>query len=106
MNIGLATIKAVKEHFNLTDLDYIEKELLNNVRYPQEVQPKEITVAPEPEKMQKFTPKVKTSIVARPIFKSNYERYEWHMQNGCIGQDDRKWLADYIKSDEYKNIYT
>mgnify|MGYP003292706557 CR=1 FL=1 len=99
------TIKAVKEHFNLEDMDYIEKELLNNVRYPQEEQTKEITVQPEPEKKQKFTPKVKTSIVARPIFTSAYERYEWHMQNGCICQDDRAWLANYIKSDEYKEIY-
>ena len=93
------------EHFNLEDMDYIEKELLNNVRYPQEEQTKEITVQPEPEKKQKFTPKVKTSIVARPIFTSAYERYEWHMQNGCICQDDRAWLANYIKSDEYKEIY-
>ena len=52
-----------------------------------------------------FEPKVKTSIVARPIFKSAYERYEWHMQNGCICQEDRTWLTNYIKSDEYKEIY-
>ena len=44
--------------------------------------------------------------LARPIFKSAYERYEWHMQNGCICQEDRTWLANYIKSDEYKEIYS
>lgn len=60
------TIKAVKEHFNIDDIDLIEKELLE------------------------IEPKIKTSIVARPIFKNNYERYEWHMQNGCICQEDRK----------------
>ena len=27
------------------------------------------------------------------------------MQNGCICQEDRTWLANYIKSDEYKEIY-
>ena len=41
----------------------------------------------------------------RPIFKENYERYEWHMQNGCVGTEDRLWLSEYIKSEEYKNIY-
>ena len=55
--------------------------------------------------LEKFEPKVKTSIVARPIFIDDYERYEWHMQNGCICPEDRTWLANYIKSDEYKEIY-
>ena len=68
----------------------------------QTVQPEPKT---EPKAKQDFEPKVKTSIVARPIFKSSYERYEWHMQNGCICQEDRTWLTNYIKSDEYKEIY-
>lgn len=40
-----------------------------------------------------------------PIFLSNYEKYEWLMQHGCTNQVQRKWLADYIKSDEYINLY-
>ena len=99
------TIKAVKEHFNLEDMDYLEKELMHNIRTPEPEPLKEITIIPEPKREQKFEPKVKTSIVARPIFKNAYERYEWHMQNGCICQEDRTWLANYIKSDEYKEIY-
>lgn len=99
------TIKAVKEHFNLEDMDYLEKELMHNIRTPEPEPLKEITIISEPKREQKFEPKVKTSIVARPIFKSAYERYEWHMQNGCICQEDRTWLANYIKSDEYKEIY-
>ena len=99
------TIKAVREHFNLEDMDYLEKELMQKIRLPQPEPIKEITVQPEPKPKQNFEPKVKTSIVARPIFKSAYERYEWHMQNGCICPEDRTWLANYIKSDEYKEIY-
>lgn len=99
------TIKAVREHFNLKDIDFIEKELMDNIKIPQYQEIKEVTVKPEPEKVQEFKPKIKTSIVARPIFKNNYERYEWHMQNGCICQEDRKWLTDYIQSDEFKEIY-
>lgn len=40
-----------------------------------------------------------------PIFLSNYEKYEWLMQHGCTNQVQRKWLADYIKRDEYINLY-
>ena len=72
----------------------------------QEPQYKEVIITQEKEEpKQKFTPKIQTSVVARPIFKNNYERYEWHMQNGCISKEDRDWLTNYIKSDEYKTIY-
>ncbi len=40
-----------------------------------------------------------------PMFNSNYEKYEWLMENGCTNPEQRKWLADYIRSDEYINIY-
>ena len=28
------------------------------------------------------------------------------MQNGCVTPEDRQWLTDYIKSDEYQEIYS
>ena len=40
-----------------------------------------------------------------PIFSSNYEKYEWLMQHGCTYPEQRQWLADYIRSDEYINLY-
>ena len=105
------TIKAVKEHFNINDIDLIEKELLElgeikEVPIQKNKKAEEVIITPETKKEQKFLPKIKTNITARPIFKNNYERYEWHMQNGCISTEDRKWLADYIKSDEFKDIYS
>jgi putative transposase len=94
------TIKAVKEHFKLDDIELIEKELVNKMLVKDNLnQPQEVA------KETKFIPKVKTSIVARPIFKSNFERYDWHMKYGCISHEDRSWLANYIKSEEYKEIY-
>ncbi|MDD3592992.1 MAG: transposase family protein [Candidatus Gastranaerophilales bacterium] len=94
------TIKAVKEHFKLDDLELIEKELVNKMLIKDNLNlPKKVATE------TKLIPKVKTSIVARPIFKSNFERYDWHMKYGCISQDDRTWLASYIKSEEYKEIY-
>src|SRR5574344_1224389 len=94
------TIKAVKEHFNLDEIDIFEKELVNKLLVKDKPSlPKHLPTE------TKLIPKVKTSIVARPIFKSNFERYDWHMKHGCISQDDRTWLANYIKSEEYKEIY-
>ena len=94
------TIKAIKEHFSLDDIPLIESKMVNAIKIPDEpvkhVVPKE----------QKIIPKIKTSIVARPIFTTSYERYEWHMQNGCITNDDRTWLTNYIQSSEFKEIYS
>jgi len=77
-----------------------------NIRLSEPEPIKKITIQFDPRPKQDFEPKVETSIVARPIFKSACERYKWHMQNGCIYPEDRTWLANYIKSDEYKEIYS
>ena len=60
----------------------------------------------EPEKMlreHKLTPREKQ--MNKPMFNSDYEKYEWLMNNGCTNPEDRKWLTDYIRSDEYYNLY-
>ena len=41
----------------------------------------------------------------KPLFVDNYQKYEWLMALGCTNADDRKWLADFIRSDEYINLY-
>lgn len=28
----------------------------------------------------------------RPLFNTNYEKYEWLMKNGCTNAEDRTWL--------------
>ena len=95
------TIKAIKEHFRLEDVPLIETNLKDKTEVIEEV-----VVQNYEQKEQKILPKIKTSINARPIFTSNFERYEWHQQNGCIGNEDRIWLENYLKSDEYKEIYS
>ena len=55
----------------------------------------------EPEKTvreHKLTPREKQ--MNKPMFDSDFEKYEWLMNNGCTNPEDRKWLADYIRSDE------
>ncbi len=41
----------------------------------------------------------------RPFFNSDYEKFEWLMSNGTTNQEDRKWLVNYMRSDEYINLY-
>lgn len=60
----------------------------------------------EPEKTVRERKKTPREIqMNKPIFNSDYEKYEWLMNNGCTNPEDRKWLADYFRSDEYYNLY-
>ena len=34
-----------------------------------------------------------------------YEKYEWLMANGTTNSEDRKWLEEYLNSNEYTNLY-
>ena len=63
----------------------------------------EIEEQPKTKRERKQTPRERQMNV--PMFNSNYEKYEWLMENGCTNPEQRKWLADYIRSDEYINIY-
>ena len=102
----LNTIKAVKEHFSLEDIDLIKSKLIDA-----EISKEELIIeqpAIEKQEVKKEKTKQPENYVQnrkRPIFKDNYERYEWHMKNGCIGNEDRQWLSEYIRSEEFKIIY-
>ena len=58
----------------------------------------------KPKKEKKKTPREQQ--MNKPIFSSNYEKYEWLMQNGCTNSEDRNCLTKYIRSDEYQNLYS
>ena len=87
-------IKQIKKTFTKDELQVLEIE-------PEPVL--EIKEQPKPKREHKQTPRERQMNV--PMFNSNYEKYEWLMTNGTTNPQDRKWLADYIKSDEYINIY-
>lgn len=38
----------------------------------------------------------------RTLFKTNFERYEYLMKNGCTCNADRKWLSEYKNTEECK----
>ena len=57
----------------------------------------------KPKRKRKLSPRELQ--MYRPIFNTDYEKYEWLMTNGCTNPEDRKWLTNYIRSDEYYNLY-
>lgn len=57
----------------------------------------------KPKRERKLTPREQQ--MDKPIFNSNYEKYEWLMTHGTTNPEDRKWLAEYMRSDEYYNLY-
>ena len=87
-------VKQIKKTFTKDELQVLEIE-------PEPVL--EIEEQPKPKRERKLTPRERQMNV--PMFNSNYEKYEWLMENGCTNPEQRKWLADYIRSDEYINIY-
>ncbi len=97
------TIKAIKEHFSVEDINLIKDKLLEA-----EVETSEPPVTEKITTKEDITTQEPENYVQnrkRPLFKENYERYEWHMQNGCLCNEDRVWLSNYIRSEEYKTIY-
>ncbi len=41
----------------------------------------------------------------RPFFNSDYEKYEWLLKNGCTNNEDRTWILNYKRTEEYLNLY-
>ena len=40
-----------------------------------------------------------------PFFREMYERYDYLMQTGINSEEDRRWIEDYKKSEEYRMLY-
>ena len=79
------------------------KEEIQLLKIEPEITDEIIEEQPKPKRERKLTPCEQQ--MNKPIFSSNYEKYEWLMANGCTNSDDRNWLAKYIRSDEYQNLY-
>ena len=87
-------IKEFKKYFPTDDIEVLEipkEEVIINVKEQPITKIKKLSVREEQMNV--------------PIFQNSYEKYEWLMKNGCTNQQDRKWLADYIRSDEYESLY-
>ena len=89
-------VKQIKKNFTSEELQVLEIEQ----EQPIEIEP---IIEEKPKRERVKTPREQQ--MNRPIFTSNYEKYEWLMKNGCTNSEDRTWLTQYIRSDEYQNIY-
>lgn len=79
------------------------KEEIKLLEIEPEITEEIIEEQPKPKRERKLTPREQQ--MNKPIFSSNYEKYEWLMANGCTNSEDRIWLTKYIRSDEYQNLY-
>jgi len=88
------TLRAIKNYLPKEDIKFLETQMMEENIPAEEIPVHEIKKEPiaVPDKL-------------RPVFLNNYERYEWLMRNGCTSLEERKWLAEYKNSDEYKQIY-
>ena len=85
-------------------LKYFPKEQAEVIEIePQERIMTEEPIIEKPKRERKLSPRELQ--MYRPIFNTDYEKYEWLMTNGCTNPEDRKWLTNYIRSDEYYNLY-
>ncbi len=103
-------IQKQKRQFNKVKKDFLkyypteEAEVLEieGVNEKKNKSTQELSVV-KPKCERKQTPREQQ--MNRPFFNSDYEKFEWLMSNGTTNQEDRKWLVNYMKSDEYINLY-
>jgi len=93
------TLKEVRKLFTMDDFNLIEKHLIDTESAPISEQ-----ILLEDRNISEIKV-IAEKPLTRPIFKSKYERYEWHMKCGCHSQEDRKWYENYQATKEYKEIY-
>ncbi len=89
------------------------KAVKNYLKYCGREQEQFIEIEPEPSKIEekplkiakqkKLTPREEQ--MNKPFFNTDYEKYDWLMQHGCTRQEERNWIEEYRKSDEYYNLY-
>ena len=90
------TIKECKKLLNIEDLDIIKCDLIEEDVQDENATPKITKIENIKSQKEKYNSAVK------PLFKNNFERYEYLMKYGCTSADDRNWLKDFKKSKEYK----
>lgn len=88
-------IKQVKKTFTTEELQVLEIEPEPVIEVEQ--------IKEKPKRIKKLTPREQQ--MNKPFFNLDYEKYEWLMSHGCTNSEERKWVADYIRSDEYINLY-
>lgn len=92
-------VKKLKATYPKEEIQFLEIEKEPSF----EIEQTEENVNEKSKHERKLTPREQQ--MNKPIFSSNYEKYEWLMANGCTNSEDRIWLTKYIRSDEYQNLY-
>jgi len=96
------TLRTIKKYLPKEDIKFLETQMIeNSIEEAKTNSPFEI-------KKNKKTENKKTEteyIIEKPVFANNYQRFEYLMEYGCTSVEERRWLADYKNSDEYRLLY-
>jgi len=90
------TLKEVKKYLPKEEIKFLGTQMMEDYQQEEEILEPIAKNKPKPEKIY---------VTEKPFFKTSYERYDWLMKYGCTNSDDRVWLQEYQKSDEYEMIY-
>lgn len=88
------TIKECKKLLNIEDLDIIKCNLIEENTQDEISAIKIAEIKNTKPKKEKYNPAVK------PLFKTNFERYEYLINHGCTSSEERVWLKNYKDTEE------
>lgn len=88
------TIEECKKLLNIEDLDIIKCDLIEENNQDEISAIKIAEIKNTKPKKEKYNPAVK------PLFKTNFERYEYLMNHACTSSEDRTWLKNYKDTEE------
>lgn len=94
-----STIKKVKKILPSEDLEYL-KEAVTDKFLENESPQYDNVIELKPLQIKELP-----TYTGKKIYLNSFEKYEDLINNGCKDNDERKWLAEYIKSNEFKEIY-
>lgn len=82
------TLNSVKDYLPKEDVKFLEMQMNSNeIKKQSDDLPRKLT----------------RQINGRPLFKNNFEKYEWFIKNG--DEKDRNWIEGFKQSKEYALIY-
>jgi putative transposase len=90
------TLREVKKYLPKEEIKFLETQMMEDYQQEEKILEPIVKIKVKPEKIY---------VTEKPFFKTSYERYDWLMKYGCTNSDDRLWMMEYQKSDEYEMIY-
>lgn len=95
------TIKAVKQFLEVEDLEILECQMVGNTVIASETKQSSLDCHVATKVAPRNDDKT-FDYLSKLLFKTNFERYDFLMKNGCTNNDERNWLRNYKTTKECK----